>query len=356
MAQSAFFLLSVACLAGRICSANEVVKVKYIDANAMKCPTLTNMTVPLVYASCRNHGMDIVACGVSEMVVDFTCLLLVTSIVYVGMMYKRMVTRDALDKQDAMEFYRDPDDSRPLMLSRSSSSSSQAPTLLSSRADFSQYVHGHRQDTGKFMHAHLGHLVSKHDDMGDKIEAIEKSEAFWTAFGQMLGLLNLTIPSVSIVMQGVLKVGDNGHHAGKGEYKEGGNIDYRDYDLDECARAYRQGCVAVFTITAIILQSISKTFKPDTKAGELAELKRRLKKQKEQFEDDLMSVGGKKGGEGDGHGEASDPLSFGPGSLDSSRPQHKSSMTRPGQMSDHWSIVWHNCNHNTSVWRQEVEQ
>jgi len=306
----AAFLLTVSCLAGKMCSAQNIVpaqnralvinRTEYVDAKAMRCPKYTNWTLPPVYVQCRNHGMDFVACSVSEMTVDLSLALLLSSMLYIFMMYRRQVAWEALDDED-MADYNDPGDSRPLMLSRSSSSSSQAPTLLSSHGDFSKYVRGHRKDTGKFMHAHLGHLVAKHDEMGAKLDGVEKSEALWTSFGQMLGLLNLTIPSVSIVLQGVLKVGNNGHAAGEGEYVDHAGIHYRDYDLDECSRTYRQGCVAVFTIIAIVLQSVNKTFKPDTKAGELSEKKERLKKQKAQFEADLMLVGGKS--EGDGHGE-----------------------------------------------------
>lgn len=123
------------------------------------------------------------------------------------------------------------------------------------------------------------------------MKSYQLKQAFYSICAQVLSLWNLTIPAVSIVMQGILKVSDNRHHADHGVFEDAGGINYEDFDLDECARSFRQGSVAVFTISAIVLQALTKTFQPDRKAGNFDEKIAKLKGQLDEFEKGLLQVG-----------------------------------------------------------------
>mmetsp|Transcript_103691 Transcript_103691/g.184224 ORF Transcript_103691/g.184224 Transcript_103691/m.184224 type:complete len:291 (-) Transcript_103691:208-1080(-) len=251
----------------------------YIDASAMQCPEPKPELSPFgkclpLYTSCRGHGLDETVCAVNEAAVWACCVMLVGGSAYLFVVYSRIAaSKKKLGDQEDNIF----SEHQVLMRSISPPGSPRGEPGATG--------------TGRFIGSRLGTLYHKHNEICSALESSEIERDFWKCFGQLLGLWNLVVPAVSIVMQGLLKVSDNKHHAGTGQYEDTPTVNYHDYDLQECARSFRQGSVAVFTIAAIVLQSVSKIFQPDTRTGVLEERVARIQRDKEKFERDVSRVG-----------------------------------------------------------------
>jgi len=181
------------------------------------------------------------------------------------------------------------------------------PSAYDSSVELLKIDPNHKEETAKFITSHLGHLISKHDRLQTDITANEKQFAYWSTFGKILGIWNLVGPAVSIILQGVLKVSDNAHHSDDHKYtklEKRENVNIKDYDLDECARAFRQSMVALMTIVAIVFQSLNKVLAPDVEAGKYEEKLKSLRDGLKDFDNDLLTCGSSSGtprGGDDGH-------------------------------------------------------
>jgi len=258
----------------------------YIDATAMTCPkpelSSFDKCLPL-HAACLNHGLDRTVCAVNELAVWMCCIMLLSGGVYLAVVYRRIGASKTKLGDEEVKIARE----SQILMAHSMSPRGELGALMPSRGESAPTG----SQTGRFLGSRLGALYHKHNELCSSLESSEVERDFWKAFGQILGLWNLVVPAVSIVMQGILKVSDNAHHAGTEQYEDTPTVNYHDYDLQECARAFRQGSVAVFTIAAIVLQSVSRIFRPDTRTGVLDERVARIHKDKEKFERDVSTVG-----------------------------------------------------------------
>jgi len=261
---------------------------KYVDATAMKCPSPKpdlgsfEKCLPL-FNSCMNHGLDRTVCAVNELAVWMCCIMLVGGGVYLAIVFRRIEGAKTKIGDEEVRVTRE----SQVLMAQSMSPRGESGALMPSRGESGPTA----SQTGRFIGSRLGALYHKHNELCSALESSQVERDFWKLFGQLLGLWNLVVPAVSIVMQGILKVSDNEHHADTEQYQDTDTINYRDYDLQECARAFRQGSVAVFTIAAIVLQAVSKIFRPDTRTGVLDERVARIQKDKEKFERDVSTVG-----------------------------------------------------------------
>eukprot|EP00929_Paragymnodinium_shiwhaense_P120266 TRINITY_DN92197_c0_g1_i1.p1 TRINITY_DN92197_c0_g1~~TRINITY_DN92197_c0_g1_i1.p1 ORF type:complete len:321 (+),score=47.95 TRINITY_DN92197_c0_g1_i1:119-1081(+) len=300
-------LLALACAAQTAFGVNQTApipprpKLVMIDKHSMHCPTLTNNTwAGPVWRTCRNQGIDKVACMIAVAV-----SWLLAFLVCMGSLRIYLANPDnpllnaCLKKLD--KHFGDDKGSRTVEGGNAGSQGS-SPSALSTtpfRTRFDDVFPGHTEETGRFVYSHLGMLVSRDHELRQDLAAAQKQQRFYEVFAQWLGLWNLTIPACSIVLQGILKAGRNAEQESLKRYQDTDYIDYEEYDLEECARTFRNGMVAIFTILAILTQSLNKVFKPDVQLGVCNEKVSRLLAKHQAFVNDVSSVGsGDKGGGG----------------------------------------------------------
>lgn len=254
----------------------------YVDAHAARCPKVKH-SWPVdwtVYHSCTNHGLDGAICAVNEIV---TWCFSVMFVVGLGMILRAKWLLDNIEAGKVKAGYNALPPEQLYHIDQT-----HAPR-------FDSIYPGHHEETGKFILSHLGHLIAKDNEMRNSQALVSAKHYYWKTFSRIVGLWNLAVPAISIVLQGLLKVSGNDHQAGEGNYKDTGAINYKDYDLNECARSFRQCSVAVYTIVAIILQGLLKVYTPNENAGICEEQLAALSARQKDFQQNLLAAGAVKG-------------------------------------------------------------
>jgi len=121
-------------------------------------------------------------------------------------------------------------------------------------------------------------LADKHSQLERSVKAASVDFQTWKWLDNLTSFMNVIVPSISIVLQGVLKVKD-----ASGSPAEG--------PLEACGRSFRTGMVALFTIIAIIMQAFTKTVKIGEERGMRKAKLDSLRQELELFEQQLNMVG-----------------------------------------------------------------
>lgn len=282
--------------------------IQYVHAKALQCPVVCHQWsadpfsgcfTPL-QMTCKNHALDSISCGIGEL-----CC-------FVVLLYSTLYTCFVVGALHGLKKKLEEAKGSPMHTGESQEGVSPGTGYMGlnsqrpGRPDFSAYAYHHHPESGDYFHARLGSLVDKHSRLVKRMQLVRHAHAIYDVSDKMLTFLNVIIPSCSIVLQGVLKVAGDSHK--EGTYQDTATVVYKAYDLDECARRYRNGMVAFFTIVAIVYAAFGKAFRLAEQAGEKKAELNTLEEQLNDFDEQLNMAGSKKShgsDEGSGSGSGS---------------------------------------------------